>query len=51
MTGIPTVAESMTTWYDFSSAMWIPLIVGYLSRPALIGTVFKTAPFAVTVIV
>ncbi len=29
--------------------MCLPLIVGYLSRPALIGNVLTTAPFSLTV--
>src|SRR6266699_304134 len=46
---MPTVDESMTTCWDLSSTTWMPLIVGYFSRPELWGSVRTTAPFDVTV--
>src|SRR6266540_527930 len=37
---MPTVAESMVTVLAFSRVKWMPLVVGYLGRPALIGKTF-----------
>ena len=46
---MPFVAESMITSAALPRTRCLPLIVGYLSRPALSGKVFTTAPFWVTV--
>src|SRR3954469_7640944 len=47
---MPTVWLSMVTTWAFSRAMWMPPLVGYLSRPALIGTTLTVWPLLVTVI-
>src|SRR3954452_8117499 len=45
-----TVAESMTRERSMPRTVWMPLVVGYLSRPVLAGKVLTFLPFDVTTI-
>ena len=49
--GMPTVSESMTCTRTFSSTMWTPPLVGYLSRPVDTFATRTTAPLRRTVMV